>query len=388
MKLKNLLLCLFPTVLAAPSLANTINLSPGENVTQAVGSAHPGDTVIFGAGTYNLNSPFTVPSGVTVTGVSPNNSHINFNLPGGDHGSYGIELAGNASNVTIEQLDFHSNRGVIQMSAGDPYTDHFTNITITHNNFQYGGGSMSSSVVFGISSTMSSNNLQITHNYFHDSPNSNRNWCIYYSANSHFDYNLFYNIEDGGQLQYPGPNNTFNYNYGTLLHRMIQESAAQPDSSVSFIGNVFYNWVEPYEDSFGVSIVHQCGQVNFSGNYFRASIAPGSGWGSGDGSGVHRFGYAFESTGSPCIVTGNTFVGTWASCVCSDGDTIASGNDVYGGGLWGDFTGECGGIIHAFDNATYNVNSAPPPPANTFAGPEFGSEESASRAKPATTSKK
>ncbi len=389
MKFKKLVLCLFPTLLTAPSLANTINLSPGDNVTEAVQSAHSGDTVIFGAGTYNLNSPVTIPSGVTVTGISPNDSHINFNLPGGDNGSYGFNLAYEASNVTIEQLDLHSNHGVIRMANGNSYNGYFSNVTITYNNFQYGGGLLSGGVaVYGISGSLPSDGLQITHNYFHDSQNSNRNWCIFYATNSHFDYNLFYNIQDGGQLQYPGENVTFNYNYGTLVHRMCQESAATTSTSISYVGNVFYDWWEPYTDSFGISIVHACGEVNFTNNYFAATKAPGSGWGGSDGSGVYRFGFAFESTGSPCNVSNNTFVGYWACDVCTDStSTNCWDNTVYGGALWGEYDGQDGGLAKAWDNSTQNVDSAPQPPANTFAGPAFGSEESTSSAKVISSAK-
>ena len=193
MNLKKLLLALIPCLLASPGFANTIYVSPGNNVASALGGAHYGDTVVLGAGTFNLYAPVTVPSGVTLTGVSYTSSHVVFSLAGGDSTSYGFLVAGNASNVTIEQLDLHSNHGLIQLSSGDPYTDSYQNIVITRNALQYGGGQLSDgSLVYGISSTVTNNALQITHNYFHDSQNSDRNWCCFYPTNAHFDYNLFY----------------------------------------------------------------------------------------------------------------------------------------------------------------------------------------------------
>jgi hypothetical protein len=375
MRLKMLLLFLLAGCIAAPSLAGTIYLNPGANINSGIAGAHSGDTVVLGAGNFNVGSPITVPSGVTLTGVSYNSTHVYFNIAGGNATSYGFLVAGNASNTTIEQMDIHSNHGAIQLSLGDPYTDSYNNIHITRNNFQYGGGQLSDgSLVYGISVTMRNNGLQITHNYFHDSPNSVRNWCVFYANNANLDYNLFYNIEDGGQIQYANSNVSFSYNYGTRIHRMCQESATSASSNITYRGNVFYDWQNPYPDSFGISIVgNQSGEINFYNNYFRASLASGSGWGTPDGSGVHRFGLCFETTGYPCQVNGNQFVGTWACDVCSDGkDTNVWGNTVYGYALWGEYDGEAGGSVNVGSNSTQSVNAAPNPPANTFAGPGPG----------------
>jgi hypothetical protein len=378
-KLKTLLSLLIPGLFAAPGLAATINVNPGANVASAVGSAHPGDTVVLGAGTFNMNSPVTVPTGVTVTGVSLNATHIVFNLAGGNQSSYGFTIAGNASNVTIEQMDMYSNHGLIQMSLGDPYTDSFKNIVITQNNFQYGGGQLSDgTLVFGIFGSMINNGLQITHNYFHDSTSlDSRNWCIWAATNANLDYNVFYNIEDGGQISDPGPNVSFSCNYGTHIHRMGQEAGLYEGSSLTINGNVFYDWVNPYPDSDALSIVGPSGQVDYTNNFFKASTAAGSSWGTPDGGGMHRFGMAIEGTGEPANVTGNTFVGTWA---CDYSSTMqnanVSGNTVWGGALWGNFDGEPGpfgfGSVNASNNTIQNsASGAPAPPANTFAGPGF-----------------
>ena len=373
--IKKLLLSVVPGLLAAPVMAANININPGQNAVTAVASAHSGDTVTFGSGTFNVNSPITIPSGVTVQGVSVSATHIIFNLNGGDHTSYGFLVAGNASNVTIQQLDLVSNHGVIQLSLGNPYHDSYQNIVISHNNLQYGAGNLSDGTyVYGISVTMPNNGLQVTHNYFHDSPNAIRNWCIFYANNANLDYNQFYNINDGGQLQYPGSNVSFSYNYGTNIHRMCQESATQQGSSVDFNGNVFYNFTNPYPDTDCISIVGVSGEINFTNNFFDASTAPGSSWGSPDGSGTHRFGFAIEGTGEPLNCTGNTFVGIWAECLCSDiPKANASGNNVYGFGLWGNFSAESGpfgiGSVIASNNTSHPLSSAPTPPANTFAGP-------------------
>lgn len=382
-------LLLIAGLLAAPSLGGTINVSPGQNLGSAISGATSGETVVLGSGTFTVSSPIIVPSGVTVTGVSCNSSHVVFNLAGNSNSAfYGFQIAANASNTTIEELDLHSNHGVIQLGAGNAATQSFKNIVITNNNLQYGPGTLSDgTLVYGISVTMSNTGLQITHNYFHDSPSANRNWCIFSATNANLDYNLFYNIEDGGQLQFPGANVSMSHNYGTNIHRMAQEGATSASSTVTFNGNVFYNWAEPYQDSDGISFVGtSSGQVNYTNNYFGATVAPGTGWGAPDSTGVHRFGFAIEGNGHPEDVSGNIFVGTWACEVCSvSTDTIVWDNAVYGGALWGEYDGEAGGTVKAYDNATYSVGSAPNPPANTFAGPNPSSAPAVARSAPAAS---
>jgi hypothetical protein len=318
MKFKLFLLFLLPALLATQVRAATTYLNPGANVISAVAAAHSGDTVVLGAGTYNFTSPITIPSGVTLTGVSFNSTHVYFNLPGGST-SYGIVFGYNAVNSTVEQLDIHSNHGAISIGAGQ----YDNNCTITYNNIQYGNGQLpDGTIVFGIFETLSTNNLQLTHNYFHDSTmQGSRNWNIWYASNSHIDYNLFYNIIDGGQISDAGSNLSLSYNYGTLINRMGQEAGLDSSSSLIVNGNVFYNWWQPYPDSDALSIVGPSGQITYSNNYFNASIAPGSGWGPPDGSGTHRFGYAIEGTGEPALVTGNTFIGGW---MCDYSSTMAN----------------------------------------------------------------
>jgi hypothetical protein len=388
MKLKAIALSLLVGVssllLAAPSLANTYTISPGQNAGAIIQSAQNGDTVQFGAGTFNINSPIVIPSGVTVQGVSTSQTHIVFNLNGDDSTSYGFSIAGNASNVTIQQLDMVSNHGIIQLSLGDPNTDVFNNIVITHNNFQYGGGQFSDgTIVFGIFVSMHNDGLKITYNYFHDSTGeSTRNWEIWAAQNANVDNNLFYNIEDGGQFSSPGSNVSFSHNYGTHIHRMAQEGGMSAGSNMIIDGNVFYDWVNPYPDSDALSIVGPSAEIDYTNNFFQASIAQGSSWGPPDGGGMNRFGMAIEGTGGPGILTGNTFVGTWACCYSSTmPNAQAYNNTVYGGALWGNFDGEPGpggyGSVNAYNNNIQPLSQAPAPPANTFAGPDFGTSTAA-----------
>ncbi len=359
---------LFSLLFAGKVVAATINVNPGDNVANAIGSANVGDTVVLGSGTFTIRSPITVPSGVTVSGVSPDSTHVSFEINGDDQDAYAFVLPGGARDITIEELDLYSNHGLIQMSDGSGYA----NIVISHNNLEYGPGELSDGTdVYGISATIQSDGLQVVHNFFHNSLDTNRNWCVFAASNANFDYNEFYRVNDGGQLMYPGPNVSFSYNYGTYVHRMGQECALVANSTILCQGNVFYDYLSPYYDTEGVSIVGNSGQVDIIDNFFDASIASGSTWGDADSGGAHRFGYAIECTGQPCNVIGNTIAGIWASCVCSDiPDANVRDNNIYGTALWGDFDGETGGTVKTVNNLTdSNVSDAPPPPAMQYAGP-------------------
>jgi hypothetical protein len=376
MKWRILFAFLLMAALSSQSFAATYSLNPSSSVISTVAAAKSGDTVLLGAGTYNLSSPINVPNGVTVSGISPDSTHVIFNLPGGEYTSYGFVVNGNSSNVTLQNMDMISNHGLITMRDGSGYN----NITISYNNFQYGGGQLpNGTFIFGIYGTILNNNLQMTHNYFHDSTVAgSRNWCIWFAQNSNIDYNLFYNIVDGGQICDCGQNLSFSHNYGTMINRMGQEAGLDSNSSMTIDGNVFYNWNYPYDDSDALSIVGVSGQINYTNNFFQASIAPGSSWGPGDNSGFNRFGLAIEGTGRPAVVSGNTWVGTWA---CDYSSTMVNAqvynNTVWGGALWGDFDGEPGpngnGSVNAYNNTLHSsASGAPAPPVNTFAGPNFG----------------
>jgi hypothetical protein len=388
MRLKALLLCLLPALLTAPWLsapcwgqtAPTV-LNPGDgNIPSEISGASAGTVFQFAAGTFNFSSPITVPSGVTLEAATPvmgptavpNSSFIVFNLPGGNNASYGFVIAPNASNVKIQGLDITSNMGIVQMSNGGAYSG----IIITDNNMKYGTGQLSDgTLIFGIYGTVTNNGLQITYNYFHDTQGTIRNWCVWYANNANFDYNEFYNINDGGQIDNPGPSVSCSYNYGTYMHRMGQEVALDAQSTFTCTGNVFYSYYQPYNDTEGVSIIGVSSTVNITNNYFNASMAPG-GWGQADSGGTHRFGYAIEGTGAPGNVTGNTLIGAWADDVSSDiANLNVSNNTVYGTALWGAFDGEpgpygYGSVVTSNNSINSDVGSAPAAPTNTFAGPE------------------
>jgi hypothetical protein len=367
--------------LEARRLFSVINVGSGSNasaIQSDLNAAHPGDTVAFAAGTYNINGQLSVPTGITVTGAPNMSTKLNFNVPGGQ---FGFTLDGNDSNVTIEQLDMTSNNGLISMINGSQYN----NITITYNRLQYGtSGDNVYPAGIGIFASIwtggLNQGLQITHNYFHDSPNTDNNWEVWYAQNASLSYNTFYNINNGGHIMEPRNNVSVSYNYGTDIERMGQEVGTvdnDASSGLSFIGNVFYDWATPNPSTFGLSIVscYESGIV-VSNNYLDASMEPGSTWGVPDSSGTHRYGIGVEIGGVNAVVSGNTFVGPWMTGVAAaEPNTAIDNNAKYGPAEWGDWIGEpgawggVGGYTTSNDLIDRNVGDAPAPPANTTGDP-------------------
>ena len=330
-------------------------------------AAQGGGTVTVQAGSYSVTDTLTIPSNITLTGAPNDTTVLNMTL---SSPSYGITLNDNDSNVTIESISFVSNYGVIGMYTGSG----FTNITITNNALQFGGGSTSNgTAIFGIYGSVANHHLQITSNYFHDSPTSVRDWEIWDADNSNLDYNTLYNIVDGGHIVEPQANVSFSNNYGVHIHRMGQEiQGSTVGTGLKVNDNTFYDWVTPYYDSFGLSIVNHSSQgTQIERNYLKASIAAGSTYGITDSGGVHRFGYAIEAGGLNMTVDNNMIIGNWiAGIVASRLNVEASNNVKYGPANWGDWIGEpsidgYGSLILSNDLVFRLQTNAPQPPALT-----------------------
>ena len=153
---------------AAP--AATVTAQPGDDLQSDINRAGAGGTVIFATGTFN-SGPVAVHTGQTLIGAPNFGSHVNFSCSG--QTLYGMAVDANASNITLTGIDLHSSNGLICLRDGTRYQ----NIHITGNQLQFGGGSLADgTLVFGIFGSIGCDDLQICFNYFHDSPNSVRNW--------------------------------------------------------------------------------------------------------------------------------------------------------------------------------------------------------------------
>ena len=347
----------------------------GDAIQAALDASKPGDEIDITAGTYSISSTITVPSGVDIKGDPNDATVLNFVLPGP---SYGMTLNGGDSNVTIERLNMSSNYGLIGMYYSGSNNTTYTNIHITNNALRFGGGSTTNgTAIFGIYGTVGNDGLQITSNYFHDSPTSVRDWEIWDASNANLDYNTLFNVVDGGHICEPGANVSFSNNYGRKLHRMGQEiQGSSVGHNLQVNNNTFYDWVSPYYDSFGLSVVnHNSLDTIITGNYLSANIVTGSGWGIADGGGANRFGYAIEaggaydtSTSTPMKVDKNILVGDWVAGVVSSRLNVeASDNQKYGPANWGDWIGEpsidgYGSLVLTNNTVDRSVTDAPTMP--------------------------
>jgi hypothetical protein len=266
--------------------------------------------------------------------------------------------------------------------------NHYRSIHLIANQFQYGTANNGLDV-YGIDATIGCDDLQICWNYFHDSPNTDRNWEVWNDTSSHLDHNLFYNINDGGHYLEPTLNNTFSWNYGTHMHRMGQEIQGSGHNEAGLVcdHDVFYDYFNAYNDTEGMSVCpNWTTGVVVSNGYFRTSLLPGATFGAMTGGAVggpNRFGYALESIAPGAIYINNTIVLSKlsASAIATGENSTANNNTIFGGSnaLWGVFAGDGSpqgatsawtlgsGSLANIVNA--GLDGAPPPPANTFAGP-------------------
>jgi hypothetical protein len=374
-----ILLAIAPVWFAVQSRADTITANQADDLQPKLDSA-AGGTLVLGAGTFNVSQTLLVHAGTTIQGAPNFASHLVFNLPA--QTPYGVVIEANASNITITGVDIQSTNSIFKMMDGNAYSA----IHIVANQLQYGTADNGLDV-YGLFSTIPCNDLEITWNYWHDSPNTDRNWQIWGLSNSHIDHNLFYNIHDGGHYLEPTLNNTFSWNYGSTVCRMGQEiqGSGKNESGLVCDHDVFFDHPNAYNDSEGMSVCpNWTSGVVVSNGYFRQNMV-GS-WGKMTGGAVggpNRLGYGLESISPDGMYVNNTIVLTHlsADAIASGEHSTANNNTVYGGSnaLWGVFGGDGSpeGASSSWtlgSGAQANVvnaalDGAPPPPANTFAGP-------------------
>jgi hypothetical protein len=354
------------------------------NFAQTIQSLPAGTVAQIGAGTLALNHSITIPSGVELVGAGTSNfdSHLIFNLSAAD--PFAFICPANASNIAIVGLDVHSSHGILKLQDGNRYSS----IHLLANQLQY-GANRGNTDCYAIDATIGVDDLEICWNYFHDSPNTDRNWETWGDRNSHLDHNLFFNVHDGGHLLEPTLNDTFSYNYGTHLYRMGQEiqGSGKNEAGLALTGNVFYDYLDAYNDTEGMSVCpNWTTGVICSGNYIRLNLAAGSSFGTMTGGaigGPNRFGYAIESICPNGLFTNNTLIlaATCADAIATGEHSTANNNTVWGGSnaIWGVFGGDGSptgassswslgtGTLANVVNAS--LAGAPSPPANNIAGP-------------------
>lgn len=353
-----------------------INISKASDIQPAINDAKAGDTIAFASGQYVLTTPITVKTGITMKGAANFGSQVKFQLP---TPGCGIILPGGCEGFTYDGTDTISSSGIFKLHDGKGYG----NITIIGNKLQFGGGNWpgGSTNVFGIDITVPNSDLNVTYNLFHDSMSSNRNYEIWNSTRAMLCHNESYNVVDGGHLDEPQDGCQVSYNFWHNIHRMGQEIQGNtPSNGLQVVGNMYRDLVNPYYDSFGLSVVNdKANNTMIAGNDIRFNFAPGSGWGNADSGGTHRCGYGIETGGANNTVELNTIVAglTVASAICSSTVSTAKQNKVYGSYLWSIIGGEGSGTysnkatLNSDNTIDSNVAHAPAIPTNNFAGPAY-----------------
>jgi hypothetical protein len=139
---------------------------------------------------------------------------------------------------------------------------------------------------------------------------------------------------------------------------------------VTVEGNVFYDWANPYWDSFGLSIMAQTAKnTRVVNNYCRASRT--GDFSTGDSSGVKRWGYGIEYGTNTGECSGNVVIGPWANhVICSTQGNLINNNRLYGRPTWQHMIGGEPGIGGKWGTPVDRDNlkepdesKAPPPPA-------------------------
>jgi hypothetical protein len=378
------LVAILLTASAAESFgANEVTIAAGSGIGAiqlTMDEAQAGETITFAPGTYSLAASIDVPNGVTVQGTSYTNTHLVFALPAS---AYAFVLPANGSNIAIKSLDVISNNGFVDMGSGNG----FSNISIIGNSVKV-GGTPTSTYFAGIYDTVPCNNFTIEFNYFHDSSSSTglRMFYLWSPTNSNVTNNLFFNVWDCGQVAASSPaTDVFNYsfNYGTSIVNKGLEMQSQYGGELgkaNVTNNVFYDWLNPNEETYGLSVVpNQSNGSIAKGNYIAATSAPGSAPVNG------HWGYGIEFGSANSVASYNTIIGPWGNSGGeSDFGYSAANTQFYNNKLYGVANGTSpfgyepgpnpsvvigsGSLANTIDP---NVNDAPAAPANTFAGPQF-----------------
>ncbi len=283
-----LILCATMFLCAAAGQAATINVTSygatgngstddTTSINNAINASASGDTVLFPTGTYKITTNITFKSNRNYTGQG---------------------------NAVLKQATANK-------FCASTENDNGINVLISGLTFQNGG------VNFAGSGNVPANNVDITHCTFLNITNSTYpfNEAIYIpigATGCDFTSNTFNNVMgDTGILTWDTPSCTFTDNYftgvnegmhlngsnnanitiarntGVNMHRMGIELQGSGYMNLLVEDNHFSHWVNPYNDSFGLSIVQGGAGTNSVINQYNTLLgrpAPATG----------RFGYGIE----------------------------------------------------------------------------------------------
>lgn len=363
------------SLLTGSVFAATITVNPGDAVQTKINTANSGDTVTFANGSYS--GSLTLKSGVTYKSVNPRMATITGT----------VTLPNGSKDITIQDLTLRSSVTNVNLGSNS------NNAHLTGNDMSFGGNSQGYAF-----QGMGTTGLIVDHNYIHDSLGAARDFDLSGdTTNFLFSYNRRHMISYGGHIDHGNMNNVkLVSNYTTAMHNMgfeIQDEgfdSSKPETGLVVQYNVFTDWYQPWNWSFGMSIPPQrMTNSNISFNYLSVfapgKTAPTWGWGVpwSDGSFHASYGIEYGLCGEPwgatssCIAEGNITVGPWTGAIiCAEKDSPYKNNHQYGrnstinGWYGGPYYGEGG--LHGGGNCkdlggnTYDQTLANAPMPGSF----------------------
>lgn len=302
---------------------------------------------------YRLRATLEVPAGVTLRGQP--GTVLRFNLP---QGIYGLALLPNARDVVLENLVLVG--GGVRMTDGERFENIsirrcvFTRMPVTH----------------AIYITIPSRAVVIESCRFHDFDQLAIN--VYHVDRFELRGNVFERVEQGAHILNPRNATRVVGNHGRKLHRMgieIQQLDEKAPITRDLLvqGNVFHDWVRPYTDSFGLSIMPcRAHDVRIVGNYLLASHEGPRGPVNENG---NLFGFGIEAGFLSGVVENNIVAGPfWYGIVVSEKDTLVRRNRLFGIERGHEISGEVGGTPKPVDNLVVltlrGLPAVPEPPTD------------------------
>lgn len=314
-------------------------------------AAATGPEIMLDARVYRLRATLDVPGGTRLR--SQPGTVLRFDLP---DGLYGLALAPGARDVLLENLVLVG--GGVRMTDGE----RFENITVRRCVFTRMPGT------HAIYITIPSRGVVIESCRFHDFDQLAIN--VYHVDRFELRGNVFERVEQGAHLLNPENATRVVGNHGRKLHRMgieIQQldETAPITRDLLVEGNVFHDWVRPYTDSFGLSIMPcRAHDVRIVGNHLLATHEGPRGPVNENG---NLFGFGIEAGFLSGVVENNVVAGPfWYGIVVSEKDTPVVRNRVFGIERGHEITGEVGGSPRMLGNAIVptlqGLPPVPPPP--------------------------
>src|SRR5687767_7880465 len=281
-------------------------------VVRAFDAAREGDTVVFGAGTYNLSKHIHYKSNRTYRGAGDHATRLKFNLP--QSSTWGSKIWPDSRNVVVENFIFDG--GGLGMAEGRA-----DKITIKNNEWVNTPRDRWSGNGPAIYIGVNNDGVQIRNNVIRD--HDKYGMIIFNSDNLTIRNNTLKNLSQGMHILNPGKNIDVSYNLLTGMHRMgveMQRHGSRTAENVLVEGNVLKDWRRPFHDSFGLSIVPDGSRnVRVKNNYIGGVPRGWNGeWGPIGDEG-RRMGYGIEYSSHSGEVSGNVIGGAFCNYVAVGG---------------------------------------------------------------------